>query len=69
MNWSELKTRQLLRKLHAPGAIDEDPTALLLVAALSARSPRTAVELIVQRALLPYAAIYWTIVRRVDVVA
>lgn len=66
VNWSDLKTRQLLRKLRTPGAIDDDRTAQLLTSATRAQSPRAAVELIVQRALRPYPSIYATVVRRID---
>ena len=66
VNWSDLKTRQILRKLRIPGAIDDDRTAQLLMSATRAQSPRAAVELIVQRALRPYPAIYATVVARID---
>ena len=67
MRWSELATRQLLRKLHTPAAIDDDPIALALAQASGARSPREAVRAAVDSALRPYPAIYATIVRRMDV--
>ena len=66
VNWSDLKTRQLLRKLRTPGAIDDDSTAQLLTSATRAQSPRAAIELIVRRALRPYPTIYATVVRRID---
>jgi DNA-directed RNA polymerase specialized sigma24 family protein len=67
VRWSELATRQLLRKMHTPAAIDDDPIALALVRATNARSPRDAVRAAVDAALRPYPQIYATIVRRMDV--
>ena len=67
MRWSELATRQLLRKMHTPAAIDDDPIALALSGATGVRSPREAVRSAVESALRPYPSIYATIVRRMDV--
>ena len=66
MRWSELATRQLLRKMHTPAAIDDDPIALALAGASGVHSPREAVRSAVDSALRPYPPIYATIVRRMD---
>jgi DNA-directed RNA polymerase specialized sigma24 family protein len=67
VRWSELATRQLLRKLHTPAAIDGDPMAAAITAATRIASPREAVQHVVERALQPYPEVYRTVVRRMDV--
>ncbi len=65
--WSELQTRRLLRKLHTPGQVDDDPTAVLLATTLNAASPREATEYIAKRALHPYPGLYWMLIRRMEI--
>jgi tetratricopeptide (TPR) repeat protein len=67
MEWGYRRIRQLLRKLRTPGAIEDDQLARALFRLTGAPSPRDAVLRIAERALTKFPAVYWTIVRRVDV--
>jgi DNA-directed RNA polymerase specialized sigma24 family protein len=65
--WSEVATRKLLRKLHIPAALDEDPIAQQIAATSNTTSPRAAVYALVKRTLQPYPDVYRTVIQRMDV--
>jgi tetratricopeptide (TPR) repeat protein len=67
MEWGYRRVRQLLRKLRTPGAIQDDELARALCSLTGAPSIRDAVLLLAEKALRDFPAVYWTIVRRVDV--
>ncbi|MBV9409872.1 MAG: hypothetical protein JO164_13680 [Candidatus Eremiobacteraeota bacterium] len=67
MEWGYRRVRQLLRKLRTPGGLADDELGLTLHRLTGAASARDAVMLLAERALTTFPAVYWTIVRRVDV--
>ena len=62
-----LATRNLLRKLRIPGAIETDPIADALRCRLGAASAAEAVLRTAEMTLRPFAPSYWAIVSRADV--
>jgi tetratricopeptide (TPR) repeat protein len=63
---SHPQVRQLLRKLHSPGALDDDPLAAQLCDAMRTNDRHEALLAIVDAALRPYDPVFGKIIKAVD---